>query len=135
MKTRHHIILATLCISIWGAFYLLGVPYDYFQNFSKESNLLLLIMTFVCILPVIAIVVLALIKVPFLRASLWLAFYGSVPLFVIDFIIVGVIGGEGLHFLVSHWGLALGYIAVWIVFPLIAISLEKLSLKIMNQNF
>ena len=135
MKTRHHLLLAAICIVVWAGFYILGIPYNYFQNFSNESNLLLLLITFMGILPVVAIVVLALIDVPYLRASVWFAFYGSVLPFILDYIFVGIIEGEGLHFLVSHWALTAGYIAVWIIFPLIAKTLERLSLKTMNQSF
>ncbi len=135
MKTRHHLLLAVLCILLWAGFYILGIQYNYFQIFSNESMFMLVLTTFVCILPLVAIIVLALINVPFLRASIWLAFYGSVIPFILDYIFVGIIKGEGPHFLVSHWYLTLGYFAVWIIFPLIAKSLERLSLKIVEQNF
>lgn len=135
MKTRHHLLLAVISISLWAGFYLAGIPFNYFQNFSKELTFILVLCSFFCLLPVIAIVVFALIDVPYLKASVWAAFYGSVPLFILDYIFVGLVGGEGLHFLISHWYLTLGYFVVWIIFPLIAKSLEKLSLKIINQNF
>jgi hypothetical protein len=134
MKTRHHLLLATICILLWACYYLLGIQYDYFQDFSRESMLILLLTTFMGIIPIITIIVLSFIKVPFLRMSVWLAFYASVPLFILDYIFVGIIKGEGLHFLVSHWHLTLGYFLVWFELPLIGKSLEKLSLKIINFN-
>ncbi len=134
VKVRQHILLATISIMIWAGFYILGLKYNYFQNFSPESMLVLLLSTFLGIIPIMAIVVLAFLKVPFLKASVWFAFYASVPLFILDYIFVGIMGGEGLHFLVSHWYLTLGYFAVWIELPLIGKSLERLSLKIINQN-
>ena len=63
---------------------------------------------------------------PYLRTSLWMAFYASAPLCLYDFIMVGVIGGEGLHFLVSHWYISLAYLYVWVEIPLIALALQKL---------
>lgn len=96
--------------------------------------LLLLLITFLSIIPILATIVLAFLKVPFLRASVWLAFYASVPLFILDYITVGIIKGEGLHFLVSHWYLTLGYFLVWFELPLLGKSLEKLSLKIIKQE-
>ena len=134
MKFRHHIFFAALCIALWAGYYLLGIPYNYFQDVGREMMLSLLLITFLGVIPVFAVAVLAWIRVPFLRASLWLAFYSSVPLFILDLIFVGLIQGEGLHFLSSHWYLTMGYIAVWIEMPLIGKSLEKLSLKIINQN-
>jgi len=86
------------------------------------------------IVPVIAIIVLSFLNGTFLKASVWFAFYASLPLFILDYIFAGIIDGEGLHFLVSHWYLTLGYFAVWIELPLIGKSLERLSLKIINQN-
>ena len=134
MKARQHILLAAISILLWAGFYILGLQYNYFQNFSSESMLVLLFSTLLGAIPVIAIIVLAFINVPFLKASVWFAFYGSVPLFILDYIFVGIIEGEGQHFLVSHWYLTLGYFAVWVELPLIGKSLEKLSLKIINQN-
>jgi hypothetical protein len=135
MKLRDHLILAGLCILLWAVFYILGRPYDYFMNFSRELKLVLILSTLFGIIPVIAIITLSLIQVPYVRASVWFAFYGSVPLFVLDYITVGLIGSEGIQFLASHWFLTLGYIAVWGVFPLIGKALETLSLKILKQKF
>ena len=134
MKARQHFLLAVISILLWAGFYILGLQNNYFQDFSSESLLVLLFSSLLGVIPVIAIVVLAFIKVPFFKASVWFAFYGSLPLFILDYIFVGIIKGEGLHFLVSHWYLTLGYFAVWIELPLIGKSLEKLSLKIINQN-
>jgi hypothetical protein len=134
MKIRYHLLFAGICILLWAGFYILGLPYNYFQDFSKEAMFLLLLSTFLVVVPIIAVILLAFIKVTFLRASVWLAFYSSVPAFILDFIFVGLVEGEGLHFLASHWYLTLGYFVVWIELPLIGKSLEKLAIKIINQN-
>ncbi len=96
--------------------------------------LLLLLSTFLSILPVITIIVLGFIKVPFLKTSVWFALYASGLPFILDYLFIGIIKGEGLHFLVSHWYLTIGYFAVWIELPLIGKSLERISLKIINQD-
>lgn len=134
MKTRHHLILATISIVLWLLFYLAGLPSDYFQDYGSKEILTVLLVSFFGVIPFIAVVVLTFIKVPFLKASVWFAFYTSLPLFIFDYIIVGIIAGEGLGFLVSHWYLTLGYFAVWVELPLIGKTLEQLSIKIMNQN-
>lgn len=134
MKTRDHLLLASICILLWAGFFVLGIQYNYFQDFTSESMLLLLLITYLCIIPILATFVLSFLKVPFLRASVWFAFYASAPLFLLDYITVGIIKGEGFHFLISHWYLTLGYFLVWIELPLVGKSLEKLSLKIINQE-
>ncbi len=134
MKIRYHLLFAGICILLWAGFYSIGLPYNYFQDLSHEAMILLLFSTFLVVIPIIAVILFVFIKVTFLRASVWLAFYASVPAFILDFIFVGIVNGEGLHFLVSHWYLTLGYFAVWIELPLIGKSLEKLSIKIINQN-
>lgn len=134
MKLRHHLLFVSLCISLWAGFYILGLQYNYFQDFNSESMLLLIFTTFFGVLPLLAITVLAFIKVTFLRASIWLAIYGSVLPFILDLIFVGIIKGEGMHFLVSHWYLTLGYFVILIEFPLIGKTLERLAIKIINQN-
>lgn len=134
MKLRHHIFFAALCIALWATYYILGIPYNYFQDLNPDVMLPLLLTTFLGVIPVFTVLALAWIRVPFLRASVWLALYASAPLFILDLVFVGIIKGEGLHFLVSHWYLTLGYAAVWIEIPFIGKSLEKLSLKIINQN-
>ena len=134
MKTRHHLILAAISIVLWLLFYLAGLPSDYFQDYGSKEILIVLLISFFGVIPFIAVVVLTFIKLPFLKASVWFAFYTSLPLFILDYIIVGIVAGEGLGFLVSHWYLTLGYFAVWVELPLIGKTLEQLSIKIMNQN-
>ena len=108
MKTRHHLFLAAICIILWLFFYLAGKPYNYFQDFNNAEIFQLLLITFFGVIPFITMVVLALIKLPFLKASFWFAFYASLPLFILDYIFVGVVNGEGIGFLISHWYLTLG---------------------------
>ncbi|MBN1950288.1 MAG: hypothetical protein JW801_03740 [Bacteroidales bacterium] len=135
MKRSYHLVFATVCILLWSGFFLAGQPYHYFQNFSRESTILLLLITFFAVIPPFTITLLGFINVPFFRASLWLAFYSSVLPFVLDMLAIGILKGEGIHFLTSYWYLTLGYIIVWIEIPLIGKSLEKIGLRIINQRF
>ncbi len=134
MKTRHHLILAAISIILWLLYYLLGLSSDYYQDLNNKEKVIGLLMTFFGVLPFIAVIVLTFIKRPFLQTSVWFAFYSSVPIFIFDYIFVGILQGEGLHFLVSHWYLTLVYFVVWIELPVIGKTLEQLSIKIMNQN-
>jgi hypothetical protein len=134
MKIRYHLLLAAISITLWFIYVLIGLPYNYFQDLGQSEILLLLLISFFGVIPLLAVVVLSLIKVTFLKASVWFAFYASLPLFLLDFFFVGIMKGEGFHFLVSHWYLTLGYFAVWIELPLIGKTLEQLSIKIWNQD-
>lgn len=133
MKIRHHLILAAISIALWLLFYLFGLSSNYYQDFNNREILMVLLITFFAIIPFIAIIVLTFIKRPFLRTSVWFAFYSSVLLFILDYIFAGVLKDEGFHFLVSHWYLTVGYFGVWIELPIIGKTLEQLSIKIMNQ--
>ena len=125
MTLKKHIILLVCTFSAWLGFYLLGIPFNYFTNWNLAELILLCFITAFGFLPAMGAFVLIFMGGNYVKTSLWLAFYGSVPLFFYDFIMVGIIGGEGLHFLVSHWPLTFGYVCVWIIFPLVGLALQK----------
>lgn len=135
MKVRHHLLFSGICLIAWAGFYGAGLPFNYFQDFGLIPSVLLVYATLFGFLPFVCIIVLSFVKLPYMRASIWLAFYGSLIPFMLDLLFVGIIKGEGMHFLISHWILITGYVSVWIIFPLTAKALEKLSLKIINQTF
>jgi uncharacterized membrane protein len=135
MKTFHHLILAAISIILWLVYFLGGLPFHYFQDFSISEAILLLLISFFAVLPFFAIIVLTFMKLPFLKTSVWLAFYGSLLPFILDYMVVGIIGGHGLHFLVTHWYLTVGYIGVWIILPVLGKTLEQLAIRILDQRF
>lgn len=135
MKIHHHLLFSGICLMAWISFYTAGLPFNYFQDFGLIPSVLLIYATAFGFLPFTCIIVLSFVKLPYMRASIWLAFYGSLIPFILDLFVVGIIKGEGMHFLISHWILTVGYLLVWVIFPLTAKALEKLSLKIINQTF
>jgi hypothetical protein len=50
-------------------------------------------------------------------ASLWWAFYISLPLFIYDLLYAGIYLGRGLSFLWKYWYLTVYYVLPWLVFP------------------
>ncbi len=44
---------------------------------------------------------------------------------ILDFIVVGLIQGQGLDFLVSHWHLGIAYVYVWAEFPLLGLAMAR----------
>jgi hypothetical protein len=122
---QKHLILFTFTFLAWLGFYLLGLSSNYYTNWSLAELILLSLFTIFGFLPVAGAFVLIFMGGDYIRTSLWFAFYASVPLFIYDFIVVGVIGREGIHFIITHWYISLGYLYVWIILPLVGLALQK----------
>lgn len=127
MNIRRHFILIAITLSAWAGFYLLGQQSDYFVDWSVAEKTLLSLVTAFAVLPYIAFFVLLFLGGDYFRTSIWFAFYASVLVGVLDFIVVGVVQGSGLHFLISHWPQTLGYLYVWISIPLVGASLDRVQ--------
>ena len=125
MTIKKHLTLLLITFLAWLGFYLLGLPSNYYIDWSLTELILLSLITFFAVVPLIGVVALILMGGDLVRTSVWFAFYASVPLFIYDFVVAGMLGGEGLHFLVSHWYISLGYLYVWIELPLIGLALQK----------
>jgi hypothetical protein len=87
---------------------------------------MLSLITFFAVLPFLGSLVVIFLGGNYIKTALWMAFYASVPLFIYDYITVGIIQGQGLHFLKSHWYITIAYFYVWIELPLIGLALRKL---------
>ncbi len=129
MNLRRHLILLAVSLSGWAAFYLMGLPFNYFLDWSLTEKILLSLVTEFAIVPYIAFFTLLLLGDAYLKTSIWFAFYASVFIFILDFIAIGFVEGVGIHFVISHWVSTLGYFYVWISIPLVGFALEKLSEK------
>jgi hypothetical protein len=83
----------------------------------------------ILLLPPIALIVYFMLKRRIgrgcLRMSFWLAFYFTVPLAVYDWLYCGVYLRHGLAFLARFWYLTVYYIIPWILFPALAIILDR----------
>ena len=125
MNIKNHIIMIIITFFGWLLFYLIGLPSNYFITWSNADNILFVFIAGFAILPVITFIVIILLDGDYFLLSIWLAIYASVGPFILDFIVVGLIQGNGLGFLISHWLLSIGYIEAMIVIPLIGYSLKK----------
>jgi hypothetical protein len=122
---KKHLTLYLITFLAWLGFYLLGLPSNYYTDWSQAELILLSLFGVFALFPVVGALVLILMGGDYVRTSFWLAFYASVPLFFYDFIVVGIIDGEGLHFIVTHWYLSLAYLYVWLILPLVGLALQK----------
>ena len=127
MNLRKHLILIAVTLSAWAGFFLLGLPFDYFVDWSLAEKILLTLVTAFAVVPYIALFVLLFLGDDYFKTSIWFAFYASVLVAALDFIVVGIIQGSGIHFLISHWPQTLGYLYVWVSIPLVGASLNRIN--------
>ena len=83
--------------------------------------------------PLISFVAMIIIGRNYFKIGVWLAFYGSVPLAIIDLIVCGIFQKGGFDIYISHWYLTLGYFYVWIICPLIGFLLDRFKKQIQNK--
>jgi hypothetical protein len=127
MNIKNHLIMIIIVIFGWLLFYLIGLPFNYFLDWSNSEKMLLVLIGGFAILPVFTFIIIILLDGDYFLLSIWVAIYASAGLFIIDFIVVGLIQGYGLGFLISHWVLSIGYIEALIIMPLIGYSLKKFN--------
>lgn len=60
-----------------------------------------------------------------LKNACWLAFYLTLPLFIYDYLLLGLYKGLGLKFVFPYWYLSLFYFSFWLQFPYIGWRLER----------
>ena len=129
MTRKNHFILIAVVTFAWLGFLLLGLPTQYYQNSLVETKILLSLITFFAIVPFIGFFTLIFLKGDYFHISLWFAFYASILIFILDFIVVGIIQGLGINFLFSHWPQAVAYVYVWINLPLVGIAMNRIQWK------
>ena len=129
MNLKKHMILITVVFLAWAAFYLFGLSSDYFLSWSTAEKILITWMAFFAILPLICFFVVIFLDGDYFRTSLWLALYASFGVFILDYLVVGLIEGEGFSFLITHWYLTIAYIEALVVMPLVGLALKKLKEK------
>jgi hypothetical protein len=125
MTINKHLITYIITFTIWFIFLLIGLPSDYYQTWSFSGQVWLSIFAFFLILLLAYIVLRKIWKENYLKSSLWIAFYASVPLILYDYIYVGLIKGLGHTYIFSHWYLTIFYFIVWIEIPLVGWIMQK----------
>ena len=132
MNRKTHFKLVLIVISAWLAYYLIGLPSNYYQEWSTADQILLSLVSAFAVLPFIAFATMTLIGHDYVKIGVWLAFYASVPLAIIDYIIAGIIQKNGIHVFISHWYITIGYFYVWIILPLFGYLLVRLKQQLRN---
>jgi hypothetical protein len=124
MRLGRHFRLFIIVTIAWLLFWIAGLP-DYYKQYSDRF------MAFfdAAILPPLWLVVYLSAKKATkgkaLSASLWLAFYITVPLFIYDLIYCGIHLGYGINFLWKYWYLSVYYVLPWLIFPVIGLLVDR----------
>jgi len=124
MKTKNHLKLLIIAILVWFIFLLAGMP-DYYLQYSNQTMLLFVTILLIPISFIILIVFKPIKSERRLRIAFWYAFYFTVPLAIYDTLYCGLYLGYGFNFLWVFWFLSIYYVIPWILFPMLAIILNK----------
>lgn len=120
MNTKKHLQLLSYSFIIWLSFYLIGLP-DYYQQWPLWGKLIILPLVTVMYFPVTRYTL----KKYWhdgrhLINAYWLAFYLTLPLFIYDYLLLGLYKGLGIGFVFPYWYLSFFYFSFWLQFPYIA---------------
>lgn len=121
--TRHGRLLA-LALALWGAFWLAGLP-DYYQQYSAVAMGIGSIGLSVAISLAALFILLRGQPETRLRRALWISFYFTVPLAVLDSFYCGIYLGHGAAFLGRYWYLSVFYVTPWMTFVPTALLLRS----------
>jgi len=125
MSIEKHLQLLLYSFLTWLAFYLLGLP-DYYQRLSIPIKSALVVAVTALYFPVARY---SLKKFwnngQHLKNSLWLALYLTLPLFIYDYLLLGLYKGLGIKFVIPYWYLTFFYFSFWLQVPLIGWWMER----------
>lgn len=122
LSASRHLSLFTMATTMWTAYFLAGLPSNYFLTWSVTAQLVLLV-----ILPTIVLVLIMRARVHGMssmqafRVACATAFYFTGPFFAYDWACLGVRAGLGWSFVESHWYLTAFYFTPWLKLPLLAV--------------
>ncbi|MFQ5652448.1 MAG: hypothetical protein ACE5IY_21155 [bacterium] len=123
--TSKHVTTFMITFVIWLVFFLFGLPSDYYQTWTYSAQVWLSVFAFSLLLPLTYLVLDKVWKENYLKNSLWLAFYGSVPLTIYDYVYVGLMQGAGHSYIFSHWYLSIFYLIVWVEIPFVGWLMDR----------
>jgi hypothetical protein len=126
MRRKNHIRIFIIATIVWLVFFLAGLP-DYYLQYSNQSMILFLIILIIPISIIIVIVFKPVKQHKRLTIALWYAFYFTLPLAIYDSIYCGYYLGYGVNFILVFWFLSIYYLVPWILFPIIALVLNRYS--------
>ncbi|MEM7385300.1 MAG: hypothetical protein AAF514_10175 [Verrucomicrobiota bacterium] len=125
MSPKKHGQLLLYSFVTWLTFYLIGLP-DYYQRWPFWAKLTIVILVTFLYFPATAYTLKRFWQDRrYVRNSLWLALYLTLPLFIYDYILLAVFWGLGIGFVFPFWYLSFFYFSFWIQFPLVGWWMEQ----------
>ncbi|CAF1362936.1 unnamed protein product [Rotaria magnacalcarata] len=121
---KTHLTLLLIGFISWAIFVVIGLP-DYYQSWSFTAKIVVCIVVTILYFPLAAFILRKIDNKEYFNNSLWLAFYLTLPLFIYDYTLIVLIGGDNLSFVFTYWYLSLFYVSFWIQFPFIGWSMEQ----------
>jgi hypothetical protein len=115
MTPRKHILLLLQAVSVWFAFWLIGLP-DYFQQYSTVTLAVGSIFLSVAISLAAVLVLRAGRDETRMSRAFWLSVYFTLPLAALDALYCGWYLGHGYAFFAKYWYLTVFYITPWLTF-------------------
>lgn len=117
MSLTQHLKLLAYSFVTWFVFYLIGLP-DYYQSWPFGFKVA------ICILVTWLYFPLGRYSLKkfwtdgrHFRNSLWLALYLTLPLFIYDYLLLGLYFDLGIGFVKPYWYLTLFYFSFWLQIP------------------
>lgn len=126
MAIKQHIILMIVCALAWLVFLLLGIPSNYYLEYSVKAKIVIVLATFLFFIPPVTYYVLKFMGPRrYFYSSLVFCGYATFGVLLLDYLYCGVYQHDGIHFLISHWPQTAGYIFPWFEMPLIGYVMDK----------
>jgi len=125
MSDASHYKLLLQAVIVWLLFFLIGWP-GYYQQYPVEVIGMLSVLLSVLIS--FAAIMVTLLSPPALRMrrAVWISFYYTVPLFILDALYCGFYEGHGSRYLWTYWYLSIFYLTPWLTFVPTVWLLRKL---------
>ena len=126
MNPRKHFSLLLQAISVWVAFWVVGLP-SYYQQYSLVTIAVASILLSVVIsLAAIAVLKRGRAETRMSRAF-WLSVYYTIPFAAMDTLYCGIHLGHGSSYLYKYWYLTVFYFTPWLTFMPTAILLRDMG--------
>ena len=133
LNLKTHINLLIMSFITWLTFLLIGLP-DYYQSWSFNARVIVCVLVTVLYFPLTVFILNKFGDREYIKNSLWLAFYLTLPLFIYDYAYIVLIKGDDISFVFRYWYLSFFYFSFWIQFPLIGWLIKQKELDSLSAR-